>query len=286
MLAEALKRFSPFRELDAAGLAAAAAHARLIELPARRWLLRHGRGLNRHLYLVEGEVQAVDEQGRRRKVAGAIYRPGDAVALETQTAARLLSVDLPALQSLLDPASLPEPEVAPAEGWLSRLLASPLVRALPAITWQRLLRGAKERRLAAGERLQAQDAVYVVKSGALERGDERFGAGEFFGEDIAFAGERVAFAPSAYVARCAARLLVLPGATVRELLVDYPLAAPSDAQVVNLNRIALADLPAAAQRLNVGRPVAVRGGRAGQRAYALITLTRLGFAAAPAADAR
>ena len=63
MLADALKRFPPFSELDAAGLAAAAAHARLIELPSRRWLVRLGSPLNRHLYLVSGEVRAVDETG-------------------------------------------------------------------------------------------------------------------------------------------------------------------------------------------------------------------------------
>ena len=312
MIAEALKRFAPFRNLDAAGLNAAAAQARLIELPAHRWLLRHGRGLNRHLYLVEGEVQAVDEQGARRSVQGEIYRPGDRVAIETRSATRVLSVDLSALQFVLNPAILPAPEVAPVEGWLDRLLRSPLVRALPAITWQRLLRGAEERRLAAGEALQAQDAVYIVKSGVLERDGARYEAGEFFGEDVAFAGEepqprerghdalaehcsrssqRLAPAEAAspanapvYVALQAAVLLQLAGAAVRELLIDYPVTAPPGAQTMDLDRIILADLPAAARLLSRERPVAVRGGRAGQRAYALVALTRLGFVAAPAAD--
>ena len=311
MLAEALKRFAPFCNLDAAGLEAAAAQARLIELPAHRWLIRHGRGLNRHLYLVEGDVQAVDEQGRRRTVQGEIYRPGDRVAIETRSATRVISADLSALQFILNPATPPAPDVAPVEGWLDRLLASPLVRALPAITWQRLLRGAQERRLAVDERLQAQDAVYVVRSGVLERDGVRYEPGEFFGEDVAFAGEgalqgrmRAAGAehragetprpvpreePASanapvYVALQAAVLLQLPGAAVRELLIDYPLTAPPCAQIVDLDGIVLADLPAAARLLRRERPVAVRGGRAGQRAYALIALTRMGFTAAPAAD--
>ena len=153
MLADALKQFAPFSDLDAGGLAAAAAHARRIELPARRWLVRLGRPLNRHLYLVSGEVRTVDEAGRTRRVKGEIYRPGDPFGIETRAATTVLSVDPAPLQFLLSPAVLPEPDVGDIADWLERLLASPLVRALPAVTWQRLLRGAAERPLAAGEQL-------------------------------------------------------------------------------------------------------------------------------------
>ncbi len=283
MLADALKRFPPFSELDAAGLAAAAAHARLIELPSRRWLVRLGSPLNRHLYLVSGEVRAVDETGRTRKVKGEIYRAGDSLAIETRAATTVLSVDLAPLQFLWSPATLPEPEVADVANWLERLLASPLVQAMPAVTWQRLLRGAGERRLAAGERLQAEDAVYIVQSGAVERDGSAYQAGEFFGEDIAFAGDGVVSGASVYLAVRATRLLVLPGEVVRELLAGYPLTAPPNAQLVDLDQTPLAALRRRAEGLRKDQPVGVCGGRAGERAYALIALTRLGFAAAPAA---
>ena len=288
MLADALKRFAPFSELDAAGLAAAATHARLIELPARRWLVRHGRPLNRHLYLVAGEVRAVDEAGRVRSVQGEIYRPGDALAIETRAATTVLSVDCAPLQFLLSPAGLPAPEVEEVADWLERLLASPLVQAMPAVTWQRVLRHAGERRLAPGEWLRPEDAVYIVQSGTVERDGRTYRAGQFFGEEVAF-GEAVTGGPkatgrdaSAYVAVQATRLLVLPGKVARELLIDYPLTAPIDAQLVDLDQIPLAALTRHAERLSKDRPVGVRGGRAGQRALALIALTRLGFAAAPA----
>lgn len=287
MLADALKRFAPFSELDAAGLAAAATHARLIELPARRWLVRHGRPLNRHLYLVAGEVRAVDEAGRARSVKGEIYRPGDALAIETRAATTVLSVDRAPLQFLLSPAGLPAPEVEEVAGWLERLLASPLVRAMPAVTWQRVLRGGGERRLVPGERLRPEDAVYIVQSGAVQRDGHTYRAGQFFGEEVAFGedtapGREAAGSARAYVAVAATRLLVLPGQVARELLIDYPLTAPADAQLVDLDQTPLAALTRHAERLSKDLPVGVRGGRAGQRALALIALTRLGFAAAPA----
>ena len=284
MLADALKRFAPFSDLDAGGLAAAAAHARLIELPARRWLVRLGRPLNRHLYLVSGEVRTVDEAGRARRVKGEIYRPGDPFGIETRAATSVLSVDPAPLQFLLSPAVLPEPDVGHIADWLERLLASPLVRALPAVTWQRLLRGAAERPLAAGEQLWPEDAVYIVRTGAVSRDGAVFQAGDFFGEDVAFAGASPGASP--YVATGPATLMALPGAAVRELVLDYPLTAPPNAQWVDLDALPLSDLERRAKGFSKDQPVGVRGGRAGQRAYALIALTRLGFAAAPAGDRR
>ena len=94
MLANVLRRFPDFAGLDAQTLELAARHARLIELPANRWLLRRGSRLERHLYLVEGAVDAVDAHGRRQAVEQGIYRPGDDIALETRAATRVLSVDL------------------------------------------------------------------------------------------------------------------------------------------------------------------------------------------------
>lgn len=281
MLVDTLKRFAPFSELDAAGLAAAATHARLIDLPARRWLVRHGRPLTRHLYLVAGAVRVLDAVGEERPAKGEIYRAGEALAIETRTATTVLSVDCVPLQFLLSSAGLPEPEVAEVADWLERLLASPLVRALPAVTWQRVLRGAGERRLAGGERLWPEDAVYIVQSGAVERDGAVYRAGEFFGEDIAF-GNGATSGGSAYAAMRETRLAVLPGTVVRELLIDYPLTAPADAQLVDLDATPLPALTRHAQGLSKDRPVGVRGGRAGQRALALIAFARLGFAAAPA----
>ena len=291
MLANTLRQFPTFAALDAATLDLAARHARLIELPANRWLLRRGSRLERHLYLVEGTVDIVDAGGRRRPAEGEFYRPGDDVALETRTATRVLSVDLAPLRFALQPAAVPEPEVAAVEGWLDRLLASPLVRALPALTWQRLLRGAAQRRLPAGDRVVAEDAVCLVQAGLVARDgpDGRlFRAGDYFGEELVFAGDDFAARGAEYAVVEDAVLLVLPGDAVRSLIEEYPFPdeAPPNAQVLDLDRVSVGELETATRLLKTDLPVAIRGGRAGQRGYALIALARLGFSAVPVGGTR
>ena len=284
MLTHSLKRFEPFAGLDGRALAIAAKHASLIELPANRWLVRRGRRLDRRLYLLEGEIDAVESGGKRRRVDGEIYRPGDDVALETRSATRVLSVDVAPIEFLLRSSGLPEPDVGPVDAWLDRLLGSPIVKVLSAVSWQRLLRSAEERRLPLGARLSAEDAVYLVKAGEVEHAGAVFGAGDFFGEDIAFAGRRIGEAE--YRIRRNATLLVIPGEAVRALIGEYPYEDAPDpiTQTLNLDETPLGSLREAALRLDPDCRVAIRGGGAGDRAYALITLTRLGLSAVPMAD--
>jgi len=284
MLAQLLKRFEPFAGLDDRALAIASKHASLIELPANRWLLRHGRRLDRTLYLLEGTVEAVEPGGKRRRVEGEIYQPGDDVALETRANTRVLSVDPAPIEFLLQSSGLPEADVGPVEPWLDRLLASPLVKVLSAVSWQRLLRSAEERRFLAGERLSAEDAVYLVKEGAVEHAGSLFRAGDYFGEDIAFAGRKIG--EGEYRVRRDAVVLVIPGEAVRALIGEYPFEdAPGEVRAtLDLDETPLGALCDAAGRLDPARRVAIRGGAAGDRAYALITLTRLGFSAVPTAE--
>ena len=284
MLAHLLKRFEPFAQLDERSLATASKHTSLIELPANRWLLRRGRRLDRCLYLLEGAVEAVDPSGRRSRVEGEIYRPGDDIALETRASTRVLSVDVAPIESLLRSSSLPAPDVGPVEAWLDRLLASPLVKVLSAVSWQRLLRSAEERRFLAGERLAAEDAVFIVKQGEVERAGSSFRAGDFFGEDVAFAGRKIG--EDEYQVRRNAVLLVIPGDAVRALIGEYPVpdAPAGTTQTLDLDETSLAELRQAADRLDTGNGVIIRGGTAGDRAYALITLTHMGFSAVPTAE--
>ena len=284
MLAHVLKRFEPFARLDDHALAIASKHASLIELPANRWLLRRGRRLDRTLYLLEGAVEAVEPGGKRRRVEGEIYRPGDDIAIETRANTRVLSVDLAPIEFLLQPSGLPAPDVDPVEPWLDRLLASPLIKVLPAVSWQRLLRSAEERRFTTGERFSVEDAVYLVKSGTVERGGSSYEAGDYFGEDVAFAGRKIGEGEYRVRRNCA--VLVIPGDSVRALIGEYPLAdAPGEVQAtLNLDETPLGSLREAAGRLDPAHRVAIRGGAAGDRAYALITLTRLGFSAVPMAE--
>ena len=284
MLAHLLKRFEPFAGLDDRALAIASNHASLIELPANRWLLRRGRRLDRTLYLLEGAVEAVEPGGKRRRVEGEIYRPGDDIALETRAGTRVLSVDVAPLEFLLQSSDLPEPDVDPVEPWLDRLLASPLVKVLPAVSWQRLLRSAEERRFLAGERLSAEDAVYVVKAGAVGYAGSLFQAGDYFGEDIAFAGRRIG--QGEYRVKRNTALLVMPGDAIRALIGEYPLqdAAGEVQATLDLDETPLVALREAAHGLDPADRVVIRGGEPGDRAYALITLTRMGYSAVPMAE--
>ena len=280
MVAAILKRFDPFTRLDAGALATAVKHARLIALPSNRWLLRRGRRLPRHLFLVDGEVEVFDASGRRRLFDGEIYRPGDDVALATRAATRILAVDLAPIEFLLQRCSLPLPVLTPVDRWLDRLLACPVVNAMPFTTWQRLLRSAKEQRVSGGQALVTEDAVYVVKSGVVERGGTLFEGGEYFGEDAALTRDEFT---ARYSVRCDSALLLIPGDAVRALIVDYPLPSLSTefAQTLDLDRIVMATLTAHAERLCKDRVVVIRGGRAGQRAFAFTALTRMGFSAIP-----
>ena len=284
MLAHLLKRFERFARLDDRALAIAAKSASLIELPANRWLLRRGRRLDRCLYLLEGAVEAVEAGGRRRRVEGEIYRPGDQIALETRASTRVLSVDVAPIEFLLQSSGLPEPDVGPVEPWLDRLLASPLVKVMSAVSWQRLLRSAEERRVLAGERLSTEDAVYIVKAGAVEHAGALFRAGDFFGEDIVFAGRRIG--EGEYQARRNTILLGIPGDAVRALIGEYPLpdGPGRTTQTLDLDETPLAMLRQAEQGLDPDNRVIIRGGAAGERAYALITLTRMGISAVPMAE--
>ena len=188
------------------------------------------------------------------------------------------------MEFLLQSSGLPEPDVDSVEPWLDQLLASPLVKVLPAVSWQRLLRSAEERRFVSGERLSAEDAVYVVKAGVVEHAGTLFRAGDYFGEDIAFARRKIG--QGEYRVKRNTALLVMPGDAIRALIGEYPLEdVGGDVQAtLDLDETPLGALREAAHGLDPAERVVIRGGEAGDRAYALITLTRMGFSAVPMAE--
>ena len=81
-------------------------------------------------------------------------------------------------------------------------------------------------------------------------------------------------------------MLAIPGEEVRALIGEYPFEdVPGEVQAtLDLDETPLGALCEAAGGLDPARRVAIRGGAAGDRAYALITLTRMGFSAVPMAD--
>ncbi|MEM1434494.1 MAG: cyclic nucleotide-binding domain-containing protein [Pseudomonadota bacterium] len=198
MLEAILATLNPFTGLEPTELRTLARHARLLELPAGRWLVQPGRCLKGRYYLLHGRLEVRLTDGARRVCAGhgvdAFY-PGCRSA-RTLVPVRLLQVDTDPVAFLLRH----QPELGlrllPGEPWIQRLLGSGLVRRLPPERWQRLLRGLEPRRAAAGYRAINQgepgDCFYVLREGRarVHRGQRTLAQlepGDFFGEDAVIA---------------------------------------------------------------------------------------------------
>ena len=184
-----IKALEPFKELDGTALAAVARHASWLRLPAGRLLRRRGQTLARELYLVAGTV--ADEGDRRLHARDAGGRPlselfDAATAITTVTAAKLIAVDLPPVQLLLNAARPQAPTVAGIEDWMRALLRGPVMRWFSPGAWAQVLRRGRMRQVEAGERIvrrgEVCPGVYVIARGTAVAGAERFGPGDFFGE--------------------------------------------------------------------------------------------------------
>ena len=188
--------FEPFAALGRSELDLVAAHAHRLLIPKGRWLLRPGRGLRGHHFLLKGSVATVRPssvitagQPAARK---ALY-PG-ATGLRTLTDCEFLQVPTVVFE-LIEPR--PEnPLIVVGEAvdcWQSRFLGSDLMTALPPAIWQRLLSCLEPRSLSRGdwiirEREKMADSCFVLTAGAARvlRGGwmlARLEPGDLFGED-------------------------------------------------------------------------------------------------------
>jgi len=191
-----LSRFQPFVLLDRATLQLIARHAGLVDLPARRWLVRRGRTISGHHFLVSGTVRSFGPdrliRAGDRLAADAIY-PG-AQGLATLTECRLLQLGDEGL------ALLAREEAGLAwvsetdDCWQRRFLRSHLMTSLPPLLWQQVLSKLTPREVNAGERLLIEGADRVLdRCYLLARGRAvvsrcgrvlgSLGPGELFGED-------------------------------------------------------------------------------------------------------
>jgi len=313
MLTLELKAFAPFREFSAADLAAAAAASRRIRLPARRWLVRPGRMLADHFFLLEGRVLLVaggrasvvtagSERARR-----AVY-PG-AAGVETLTEAVFADVPAAALErpgsAGPEAAGLPAPpQVSAAEGsWEQAFLTSPLMARLPAAAWQRVLRAMTRHTFAAGQAIiqagEPGECCYVLTAGRaqISRADGQVIAGvapgQLFGEDALVTG---AARNASVVMTEAGGAVSLPGEEFRHRLLDAvvrPARRPGDRCVLSLDGasgvsagpqalpLALHEVRAAAVSLCRRERYAIVGGRCAERVLAAFLLAEQGLDARP-----
>ncbi len=304
-----LRSLAGFEALEPSVLRAAAARTRWLKLPARRWLVRPGRALSDHYYLLEGRVRLL-HGGRCAVVAAASARarrpvyPG-AAGLETLTPALFASVD-PLLLAELRAASRPGlglPEVRAADdSWQQRFLGSPLMQQLRPSAWQRVLRAMTRYEFDAGAAIvaagEAADCCYVLCAG---RADivapdgtthlARLQPGDLFGEDALVTGG----------VRNASVVMVTPGAAVSLPAGDFerwlleavvrpalhlgtrcPVSLDPEPAGL-LPALNLADLRAAVRRLPRGRRYAVIGGSGRERLLVSFLLVQRGIDARPLA---
>ena len=189
---ETLRQFEPFADLDWTTLMTVARHAREIEIPAKRWLIRPGQNPEGSFFLLRGKAKTVGPDGvvNARKNRRSVY-PGVAGIL-TITPCKWLRVDTEPIAFLLDDVgihALPSSETA---DWEIKFLQSHMMTDLAPVTWQRILRDLKPRHCQSGDVVieQGEDAncCYIVADGraVVHCGDEvlrELDPGDFFGED-------------------------------------------------------------------------------------------------------
>ena len=196
-----LARFDPFTGLAPETLKAIARHARLVEVPAKRWLVRRGRRLQGNHYLLRGRIRTVDPDqliSAAQPLTNAVY-PGPA-GLMTLTGCGFLQVAEAGLQIAAlqggGLATLAESE----DCWQTRFLRSHLMTSLDRALWQKVLNQLEPLRVQPGDAIIIEgqsgpaDHCYLLASGAalVSSGAQTLGMlrpGDLFGEDALISGQ-------------------------------------------------------------------------------------------------
>lgn len=192
-----LARISPFADLDQPLRASIARNSSLLRIPAGRWLLRRGRHLEGHYYLLQGAVRALAPERIVSETDSATERqvyPGS-TALFTLVPSRFLRVSDAAMELALSDAEAGHVTVVEADqGWQERFLREHYFESLSPVIFQRLLRELTPRLVKTGEVIVREgDALdeaccFVLAAGralvqARAQADVVLEAGALFGED-------------------------------------------------------------------------------------------------------
>lgn len=202
-LPSVIGRFEPFQGLNPTTLAFLARHARLVDVPAGRWLVRRGRTLSANHFLVSGTLATIDPQGiieahhpaaRRSLWAGG--------GLRTVSDCRLLRLSGEALRLLDGEERAGQVTVVDDDDcWQIRFLESHLMTTLPRALWQTVLSQLDSVPVAAGESVVVEGATedagacYIIGSvgrAEVTVGGHRvaaLGPGDLFGEDALISAE-------------------------------------------------------------------------------------------------
>lgn len=201
MLVRVLQRLDPFRQLRLPELQTIARHAQILNLPAKRWLLRSDRKLSGAYYLLRGRLKLWSPArtlAAQDAAASSAFYPGCRAA-QASSAIQVLHIDtapIAFLWEVVTNGGLQTP--VPDDAWLNRFLSSPLLQRLDPARWQQLLRGAAQLSAQAGDVIvragELGHSFYVMKRGRalVERGGKcvaLLGPGDFFGEDALVTGQ-------------------------------------------------------------------------------------------------
>ena len=223
-------RFEPFASLDRSELELVARNSRCLALPGGRWLLRPGRALRGHHFLLSGSVATLRPAGvisaGQEASRQALY-PG-ASGLRTLSVCRILQVPEPVidfLRAVSQPAQLVLGE--PEDCWQARFLGTGLMAALPPAVWQSVLGRLQSRTVLVRERIiRERDPesrfCYVLAEG-IARVERQGGCltvlqpGELFGEDALITREP---RNASVVMETDGRVMSLDALEFRRLLVE------------------------------------------------------------------
>ncbi|HEY5645438.1 MAG TPA: cyclic nucleotide-binding domain-containing protein, partial [Pseudomonadales bacterium] len=193
-------------------------YARVLDVPAGRWLLQQGRRLTGHHYLLRGSVRTWSPDAVLEAGDPAALRPlcPGPLAVRTESGCRLLQIPQPVLDLAvlrMDPELITVTESDAC--WQTRFLQSHLMTALPPISWQRILSRLRPESFSAGgwvlrEGADTADHCCILACGSalVSRGGETLAElfpGDLFGEDALIAG----------VPRNASVRMVEPGIVMR-----------------------------------------------------------------------
>ena len=197
-----LARFEPFQDLNRPEIELVRRHARRMALPGGRWLLRPGRSMQGHHFLLSGTV--------------ATLNPSRVISAHQATARRALYPGVTGLRTLSDSVIVHVPDsimdllthretnelivVGETEDcWQARFLGSALMAALPPSVWQSVLSRMRPQFVAARECIVREESsesgqCYVLAEGLarVECQGVRLAlleSGELFGEDALITSE-------------------------------------------------------------------------------------------------
>jgi len=289
--------FEPFSELSRSELDLVAAHAHRVLIPGSRWLLRPGRGLHGHHYLVRGSVATVQPAGvvtAGQPAARKALYPG-ATGLRTLTDCEFLQVPAVVFELLEPPSEKALIVVGEAvDCWQSRFLDSELMTTLPPLIWQRLLSCLEPRSLSCGDWIIHEgepmaDSCFVLTAGSARvvrdgRTLTHLASGDLFGEDALITHE-----PRNASVRMDSdgQVMALAAADFRDFLVstllegiyaDKPMAVGSRCRAL-IRFSSSRDLRERIARLSRGREYLVSSGLPEVESLAIFLMRKRGLAA-------